>query len=243
MRCPWCSRRFPAYRPVPEEALPGLLARLPPPRVFYFDLLSRFAILLAKAWSSQGTLVVFEPFHAKPIGLYRQCAAVAHVVKYSAERRAHLPDVPTGPNAILVVETLGAEGLRFRAKQAAGDAEWYHVPGYRLPAVRDAAGCGDWCTVGLIERLGREGHFGLEAASSQDVEEACRFGQALSAWNCGYPSARGGMYSGSREDMEQIVQGIRAGRIREMRDLGPKGLPSVPNPKSLCANCCGPRGN
>jgi sugar/nucleoside kinase (ribokinase family) len=60
----------------------------------------------------------------------------------------------------------------------------------RLCEVKDAAGSGDWCTSGLLDKLAR-GLSWAEEASAEQLREAVRHGQALAAWNCGFEGARG----------------------------------------------------
>jgi fructokinase len=55
----------------------------------------------------------------------------------------------------------------------------------------DAAGAGDWCSVGLLHVLAQKGAQGLVAAQKGDVERALRLGQALAGLSCGFEGARG----------------------------------------------------
>ena len=77
--------------------------------------------------------------------------------------------------------------------------------------MEDTAGAGDWCTAGIIHRLGQQGLRGLQQVTAAQLQDALCFGQALAAWNCGFEGARGGMYSVDKEafrcDIEQGMSG------------------------------------
>src|SRR5262249_14507986 len=143
-------------------------------------------------------------------GMFERALAVAHVLKFARQRLPDLAQRPL-PGPMLVVETLGAEGLRYSDRRAGG-SDWRHLGAFPVKGVRDAAGCGDWCTAGLIHGLASRGRAGLEAAPSKEVEEALTFGQALGAWNCHFEGARGGVYRQSRAEFEEGVRALLGGR-------------------------------
>ena len=95
----------------------------------------------------------------------------------------------SGP--LLVIETFGAKGLRYRDQRniPGQNSEWQHLPALPVEVVRDAGGSGDWCTAGFIHRLGQTGLEGFRTASADDLQEALRFGQALAAWGCAFEGA------------------------------------------------------
>jgi fructokinase len=238
-RCPFCDARLRYYEPVPPESVRQRLAVVPPrPAVCFFDRDSEAALLLTRHCAAQGALVVFEPNYAGPEVQLAEALAVAHVLKYARDK---LPDLerrldPAAP--LLVVETLGAEGLRYRdgrpgTRRVA--AEWRHEPAFPVAEVRDAGGSGDWCTAGLIHRLGQGGREGLWAATADDVREALRFGQALAAWNCAFEGARGSAYHGDRDGFIQAVRQILAG-VTAPR---PAGQPSFDRAGRFCPRCRG----
>ena len=77
--------------------------------------------------------------------------------------------------------------------------------------MKDTAGAGDWCTAGLILRLGDEPHRSLLAMASDDVSESLRYGQALAAWACRFEGPRAGMYQERPTAIERNVQQILNG--------------------------------
>jgi fructokinase len=167
--------------------------------VFFFDRVSRGSLILARAASERDAVVVFEPSGIGNPTLFREACSLAHIVKYSHERMRDLAELetkrPRQNNVLLEIETLGSEGLRFRTRlPKTRTGGWRNVDAFRLDSVTDAAGAGDWCTAGLIDKLARGGADGLREVTSGQLVDALRFGQALAAWNCGYEGARGGMY-------------------------------------------------
>ena len=139
----------------------------------------------------------------------------------------------------LQVETLGEAGLRYRRFSSTGRAErWVEMEAFPVRSIRDTAGSGDWCTAGFIDRAGRGGVDGFSDMSDRELREALRFGQALSAWNCGYEGAAGGMYATKRlafdEQVREILEGLDAGlesypipRQAEFPTMGPSARPAL----------------
>lgn len=213
-RCPTCGARLPGYKPVLASTAEVIAAEMAPPCVFFFDRVNRGSLILASRAADLGALVVFEPSSVGDQSLFNEAWSLAHIVKYSHERLADIPDsLEFGPNQVLQIETLGGEGLRYRARSGKRSiSPWKTLEAVRAPEVIDTAGAGDWCTAGLIHRLGRDGAKGFRAVSPAGIEAGLRFGQALAAWNCGYAGARGGMNRMSSEKCLEEVDRILEGR-------------------------------
>lgn len=222
-RCPHCGARFPGYKPVLASSAEVVAAEMSPPQVFFFDRVNRGALLLATRASELGALVVFEPSSVGDPVLFREAWAVAHVVKYSHERLAELPDgLDFGPPLILQVETHGEDGLRYRARFGKRTASpWKSLDAFRIPVIRDSAGAGDWCTAGVLHQLAQEGVDGFREASPAKIEDGLRFGQALATWSCRYLGARGGMSQTTvvecLSQVAQILAGRKTGAAPEAR--------------------------
>jgi fructokinase len=173
-------------------------------------------------------MVVFEPSSIGEPRLFQEALALAHILKYSHERVGQLREVESAVGSwrhcvgagsaarrdlpLLEIETLSEEGLRYRSKLlSCASHGWERLHAYTVDHVKDAAGAGDWCTAGIIHRLGQKGLQGLQHVTSVQLLDALCFGQALAAWNCGFEGARGGMYSVDKEtfrcDIEQIMSG------------------------------------
>src|SRR5205823_12351779 len=113
---------------------------------------------------------------------------------------------------LLEVETLSSDGLRYRSRLPKyRTSRWQQMGAFKPDAVRDAAGSGDWCTAGLLDRLARGGQRGLRSASAEVLQDALRYGQALASWNCGFEGARGGMYQVDKPTFERQVGRILQG--------------------------------
>src|ERR1035441_567329 len=78
----------------------------------------------------------------------------------------------------------------------------------------DAAGSGDWCTAGILDKLGKSGLRGLRTINRNMLNSALAYGQALAAWNCRFEGARGGMYVESKlkfhSSVKQILDGAQS---------------------------------
>jgi fructokinase len=210
--CPRCGALLPRYKAVLIADARDIAAQIEHPQVFFLDRVSPGALILARASATQGALVVFEPSSVGDPRLFREALALAHILKYSHERMGPLDAMVSTGGPLLAVETLGEEGLRYRSKlplYQSNDWEWLNA--YAVDEVKDAAGAGDWCTAGIVHRLGQRGLQGLQRVTATQLLDALCFGQALAAWNCGFEGARGGMYSVTKKafrcDIEQIMVG------------------------------------
>jgi sugar/nucleoside kinase (ribokinase family) len=225
-RCPRCGGMLPGYKPLTATSAAELLPSIQGPQVFFFDRASRGSLTLARHCAGQGALVMFEPSGLREAHLFREAVQVSHVLKYSRERLGGAEDALAECDPLLQVETLGKDGLRYRSRLPGARSDgWKKVDAMAAERVRDTSGAGDWCSAGILHHLGRGGADGLLAATGDQLGEAIRFGQALSAWNCGFEGARGGMYERTRLELIEevtviVAQGRAAGRSRGNADIG-----------------------
>ncbi|MBX3218968.1 MAG: hypothetical protein KF795_00535 [Labilithrix sp.] len=208
--CPCCGAWLPRYKPVLASAVASIAEEISRPAVFFFDRPSRSALVLAETYASKGTLIVFEPSANAEPALFDAAIEVADVIKYSDQRVAAIPPSRSKKRR-LEIQTLGAAGLRYRTTHGRRSGSWHVLPAIPASAVADTAGAGDWCTAGLLSRLGGGGRSALDDIAAKDLRDALRYGQALSSWNCGFEGARGGMYERSREEFAREVNAILAG--------------------------------
>jgi fructokinase len=219
------------------SAAKKIVSQFGAPKVFFLDRVSRGALILAKACAELGALIFFEPSGFGEPRLFKEAYAMAHVLKYSHERvRSSHGIANSGP--FLEIETLGAEGLRYRSKiKGARSNGWEQLEAYEILDLKDTAGAGDWCSAGIIHKLAQKGLNGLLQTRKSQLQEAFRFGQALATWNCSYEGARGGMYAVDKRTFRRQVQGI-------MSRNGAKVLKrEIPTPtvrkifERICPNC------
>jgi fructokinase len=241
--CPNCGSWLPGYQPVLASAAKRIVSQFGGPKVFFLDRVSRGALILAKACAELGALIFFEPSGFGEPRLFKEAYAMAHILKYSHERVKSFHGVAnSGPP--LEIETLGAEGLRYRSRiKGACSSGWERLEAYEIFDLKDTAGAGDWCSAGIIHKLGQKGLNGLLKTHHSHIQEALRFGQALATWNCSYEGARGGMYAVDKRMFRRQVQGI-------MSRNGSKVLKrEIPTPsvrrifERICPSCALDLGN
>ncbi|WP_145259630.1 carbohydrate kinase [Planctomycetes bacterium Pan216] len=236
-RCLGCGAPFPGYKPELLSVAETISPKIKGAKAFFFDRLSAGTVLLAKAAAESGALVVFEPCSIGNPVLFRQAWEVAHIVKYSHERLSEFPEMAVESSPLLVIETLGDAGLRYRRRtKGMAASTWVELKSFAAGTLKDTAGAGDWCTAGLISKVGIDGFAGFAKASDRQLDEGIRFGQALAAWNCGFEGARGGMYAVSKtlfkKQVDQLLSGSSA--------LIPMPDPAVPDKvesSSFCRSC------
>ena len=236
--CPCCGQWLPRYSPVPARSLRELDGSLPEAEAFFFDRPSPGALEAAARYAEQGALIVFEPSAQGNPKSFSRALELAHVVKYADNRMERLP-VPASklPRLILEIQTRGHHGLRYRSKiPALKKQDWRALPAFRAPRVLDTVGCGDWCTAGLLARIGAAGVSGLMSMRADDIRDALQYGQALAAWNCGFVGARGGMHERTAAQMNREVTEILEGRTAVLGDSKP-ATRRAQTMSMLCAAC------
>lgn len=212
--CPRCGEWLPGFRAVTLSAVETISPHLPGTAVFFIDRLSRSVLTLAARASAEGAVVVFEPSGKANKKLFAEALRLAHVVKYADQRLAAVGGVMEG-NAptLLEVQTLGAQGLRYRHRFGRGVSTWTQLKAVPAPHIADTCGSGDWCTAGLVAKAAAGGQAGFRRAGAQGVKAALRYGQALAAWNCGFEGARGGMYAIERAAFDGQIDALISGGL------------------------------
>jgi len=231
--CPDCGAYLPQFRPVPVKQLE--IVKSVDAQVFFFDRVSPGNIEMARRFADKGAVVVFEPSASSDPRLFREAVRICHILKYASQRVRPFTEHLGASKAWLEIETLGDEGLRYRtAPPMPGDGSWKYAPAFEVKNVKDTAGCGDWCTAGLLAGIARNGQKSMAETSLDFLESILQYAQALSAWNCTFPAARGGMYLASRSSMTTAIDEIISGasRLRRLRRKKHKNLSAV-----FCPHC------
>ena len=238
-KCQSCGKRLPWYKPVRVSDAAGLFPTIPPIDVFFFDRTSAGALYLARNAAEDGALVVFEPSASCDPKEMTRAMKAAHILKYSRDRFSGLEELPGAESIPLLIETNGAEGLKFISRMPGGNHTWEHFESLPASKIVDTSGCGDWCTAGLVAVLGGSGHRGFAETSPQQVRQALRFGQALASWNCGFEGARGGMYQGNesslRESLARLMEGTGLRLLEHPSEVRSYGQPT----EYACVSCGG----
>ncbi len=217
MRCPVCGNRLPGFRPITRTTASELMERLPKADVFYFDRVSSGILDLVAHYSENGALIFFEPSGMGDARHFERAIELAHVVKFSEDRisssQIRFPD--TYPS--LYIETQGEQGLRYRCRfEHYRKRDWQPVRAFGQSRIRDAAGAGDWCASGLIHLVGAGGVEKFKRTRKSDLSSAIQTGQAMSAWNCRFEGARGGMYTVSNEVFVAAIDQIRLAGVDDL---------------------------
>lgn len=214
MKCPKCKSWLPSFKAVLNESVELINRSSQKSNVFFIDRLSRSALTLAKNASDNGALVFYEPSSKGDEKYLQEILKIAHVVKYSDQRFKSIPGLGNkGSSVFLEIKTLGEKGLKFRHKKNGIFSDWNSLPSITAKVLVDSCGSGDWCTAGIISKIGLNGASSALAASSGELIEALKYGQTLAAWNCGYEGARGGMYKYTSEEFLQNEKKILSGEL------------------------------
>jgi sugar/nucleoside kinase (ribokinase family) len=204
--CPECGAWLPRYRNVllthSRKVVKGTL-----PTALYFDRVSPATVEMAEWAKQNGAVVLFEPSTIGEDSLFQRAVDASHILKFSSERFSKYSELSQARGPLLVVRTMGARGL-----QARWQGRWISCEPLVAPKLVDAAGAGDWCSVGLLHALAQKKPQSLSAANWRDILGALRLGQALAALNCGFEGARGLMSAAATvDDLNRMLRKMVGG--------------------------------
>lgn len=189
-------------------------ARAEKPDVFFMDRLSADIVALAESAKAQGSMVFYEPSVRADAELWEQAFQFIDIVKYSADRFSEDEFDPylSVSKGLWEVQTLGAEGLRYRRRGHSHSTQWNLSPAVAAPRVVDTCGAGDWCSAGLLHGL-----IVTHADSDhQDIRSSVRLGQTLAAWACAFVGARGAMYAAESKVTWEAISKLSDGERIDM---------------------------
>ena len=199
---------LPWHRPFLLRKVGGVFDVVGVPDVFYFDRATPAALEMARHFGEMGSVVVFEPQRINNKRIFAECLKATDVLKHC--RRQAERDADHGIIPPLEIQTMGSDGLRYRAGFLNGG--WRHMVAVKAAGIVDAAGSGDCLTAGFLNMIGRPWD-----STRQEIEKALRFGQALAAINCGFAGPRGIMYGMSAGALSSCIGSIvKSGTVPEI---------------------------
>ena len=167
------------------------------PDVFFFDVAQAGHRVLAEQLREKGSLVYFESDsdghriedEKRRLAAYRaflKCVDASDVVKMSGEYIQDLSFADTY-NDKLFVQTLGADGLRFKL----GKGEWIKLEPIMNPDYKDYEGAGDWTSTTLIAALCSKNMLKVEEMTEETVREALAMAQQMASYSVGFYGSKG----------------------------------------------------
>ena len=185
----WCVRNAASgYRGTGSVVLTHArqVAQGEAPKAFYFDRTSPATVAMAEWAKQNGSVVLFEPSSISEDALFERAVDACHILKFSNERFGRDLELSEARGPLLVVRTMGANGLQARWK-----GRWSFLSRLSRPGLLTRRVPGTRCSVGLLHVLAQKGVHKFVTARKTDVESALRLGQALAALSCGFEGARG----------------------------------------------------
>lgn len=193
------GRFYLAFSPVTKKQAENVLCSLnQTPHVFFFDRVSPANIMMAKWMHEKGVLVYFEPSCKISTKGFWECVRYSDIVKFSNQR---IEDVApfNGIKDKLIIQTLGADGLRYRNKENS----WRHLPTIHISDIVDTSGAGDWTSASLIYFLYHNED--VLSFCNVDWDDCLTMAQKIAALSCKYDGARG-MMSRSWNDILSAIK-------------------------------------
>jgi len=186
--------------------------------VFYFDRMNPGTVELATYYRNSGALIFFEPSSMKDEKLFTKCLSLAHIVKFSSDRIKHYKERYVTSHADLEIETRGKVGLAYRTVHST-KKQWKTIKPFLIDNIIDTAGAGDWCSAGIIAKLGAGGYTSFKAKKIIEVENALNYGQLLGGLNCTFDGARGLMYHFSKSQLSKFVNKVFENKETDLSSL------------------------
>lgn len=198
--CPSCGAAF--SRDVRSAALSSeLIHTARRSDVVFVDRLSADIVGVLSTARCAGSTIVYEPSDARDTLWLDDALDHVDVLKYSADRRPFADELEGFGG--LVVETLAADGLRWRWINR-GVLSWEQLPAPRDPdPILDTCGAGDWLTAGMLVYAQHRG--GLAELDAEHAQAMLRHAQRLAAWSCSFVGARGAQYEAPVDEALRIL--------------------------------------
>ncbi len=98
----------------------------------------------------------------------------------------------------------------------------------------DAAGAGDWCTVGLIIGLMNKTSKAKNCFIKEELISALQYGQALSAISCAFAGGQGLIYADDKTKKQNNL--LNKIKTKEIEAIKPVSF-FKDNSKGLCLTC------
>jgi hypothetical protein len=217
LACPECGGWLPRYRASTLAQANEVIESSVIPKTLYMDRVSPAALRVATWAKEKGALIVFEPSSIGDERQFQRAVDLCHILKFSHDRLGHVRDIREAQSPKIIVETCAEEGLRLR-----WCGHWSDLPAFPTPRFLDGAGAGDWCSAGIIHRLGTTGARIVDTLQKPRLLAALRFGQALAAVNCRFEGARGAMMAMTRAQLAKRLTTLAAKKpeaVAEVEDF------------------------
>lgn len=202
---PRTHKILPRFKPVTKVGMAPAISAAFPYDALYCDRITPANIFLAQSARQKSALVFLEPPSAKPAELARILPFV-DVLKVSQGRLPTIEGVrsPDPKRTVLVIETLGGQGLRFRrVNHRKLQVPWRTVKAISGVTAVDTAGAGDWTTACLLHY----GLHGLANANDTAIEKALHRARIWGALATLFTGARGAMRHLDRHALHAMCGG------------------------------------
>ena len=167
------------------------------PDVFFFDVAQAGHRILAERLREKGSLVYFEcdsdghrieneKSRQAAHRLFLRCVEASDVVKMSGEYVQDLSFADAYTDK-LFVQTLGADGLRFKL----GGGQWIKLAPIVNPDYKDYEGAGDWTSTTLIAALCSKDMLKVKDMTEEAVREALTMAQQMASYSVGFYGSKG----------------------------------------------------
>ena len=167
------------------------------PDVFFFDVAQAGHRILAERLREKGSLVYFEcdsdghrieneKSRQAAHRLFLRCVEASDVVKMSGEYVQDLSFADAYTDK-LFVQTLGADGLRFKL----GGGQWIRLASVVNPDYKDYEGAGDWTSTTLIAALCSMDMLKVKDMTEEAVREALTMAQQMASYSVGFYGSKG----------------------------------------------------
>ena len=234
--CPICETRLPKAATVSKRQAEVAIDGIDRFEAFFLDRATLATVRLAEAAREAGLLVVFEPTSIPRTFWAKRVAALSDIVKVSRLRYGLMDTWHPGRGAStkFIIETLGAQGARFRGRRRRGWGSWQGLPAPSQSHIRDTAGAGDWLTAGLITSLLPKS----DALAIDTIRASIEYGQRLSAVSLAFDGPGGALAALGMPTIEEIARSESRIEVPSVQvHVGRSQENSQQSPAEFCGLC------
>lgn len=204
--CPNCGKKLPRLKKPRVKDIETLLTSFSDYDVLYYDRISPGIKYLNSKFKHNKKWVIYEPNSSRNQIAFIKNSLTSNIVKFSHEKVSmqladNLRKVSSDSDIILIVQTMGEQGLRFSYRKRNNQlSKWINIPPQPVSKLIDTVGAGDWCTSGLISSLLSNTRSCPKWFKKDELVAALQYGQALAAISCSFIGAQGLLYADPSKD-------------------------------------------
>ena len=240
LKCPDCHQDLPKLKLLSQAEAKPVTQSLTNYNALYTDRVSPGIRMLRDNLNQMNAWTIYEPNSFRNTKAFFHNAQESSIVKFSSEKipfeiANKLLTYEKASKTILIIQTLGKNGLRFAfRKKSMKFSSWVKLPAQPITRLVDTSGAGDWCTAGTIMNLLLTHPTRPNWLKKNVVISALQYGQALSAISCSFIGGQGLIYASNKNEIiSPVFDRLNFNKLPHIKPITPGKYLS----KHSCTTC------